>query len=179
MYPALLLIPVLFGPFDLNWNGPEVYVLKGSSKTHRFSVRFKQANFTAGKQKLTWVWDETRVCAMPGFIDRGMKRQYYGFDAYPKDEVATTSLSGLLKERATRLVSLELMVDGKSWPVPRPLYDDLLCPDLGPSYVRGSISPDGKTVRVRMVGSDAAGGYEADWTFRKDGKHMRKIIDEC
>jgi hypothetical protein len=66
-------------------------------------------------------------------------------------------------------------VDGRPWAVSRTLYWDCLDPDLTKNNTSASLNAEGTVLKVHMDGSDGGGGYEVDWTFRRSGKHSRKV----
>jgi hypothetical protein len=73
----------------------------------------------------------------------------------------------------TEIGSVKLFFDGKEVIVPRRLYTDCYEPNFGSDYFRVKFGDHGESLLVFMAGSDAAGGYQVYWVFRKDGKHSR------
>jgi hypothetical protein len=72
--------------------------------------------------------------------------------------------------------SMRFYLDGKEIKVPRRLYADCFDPKFGNNYVTLKFGSDPRTVIISMSGSDGAGGYQAIWTLRKDGRHRRSIV---
>jgi hypothetical protein len=72
--------------------------------------------------------------------------------------------------------SMRFYFDGKEIRIPRRLYADCFDPNFGNDYVTLEFGRDLRGVTVTMTGSDGAGGYQAIWRLRKDGRHGRSII---
>ena len=72
--------------------------------------------------------------------------------------------------------SMRFYLDGKEIIIPRRLYADCFEPNFGDDYVSLKFGRGFQSVIVSMSGSDGAGGYQAIWTLRKDGRHRRSII---
>ena len=72
--------------------------------------------------------------------------------------------------------SMRFYLDGKEIKVPRRLYADCFDPKFGDDYVTLEFGRDFRGVVVKMSGSDGAGGYQAIWRLRKDGRHRRSIV---
>jgi hypothetical protein len=73
----------------------------------------------------------------------------------------------------TEIASVRLFWNKVEIPVPKNLYADCFEPNLEADYFRLKFGDDGESLLVFMAGSDAAGGYQVFWVFRKDGKHSR------
>lgn len=72
--------------------------------------------------------------------------------------------------------SMKFYLDGKEITIPRRLYADCFDPNFGDDYVTLKFGQGFQSVIVSMSGSDGAGGYQAIWRLRKDGRHRRTII---
>ena len=72
--------------------------------------------------------------------------------------------------------SMKFYLDGKQITIPRRLYADCFDPKFGDGYVTLKFGQGFQSVIVSMSGSDGAGGYQAIWRLRKDGRHRRTII---
>ena len=72
--------------------------------------------------------------------------------------------------------SMRFYLDGREIKIPRRLYADCFDPKFGSDYVTLEFGRDFRGVVVRMSGSDGAGGYQAIWRLRKDGRHGRSIV---
>ena len=72
--------------------------------------------------------------------------------------------------------SMRFYLDRKEIKIPRRLYADCFDPHFGSDYVTLEFGRDFRGVVVTMSGSDGAGGYQAIWRLRKDGRHSRSII---
>ena len=70
------------------------------------------------------------------------------------------------------------LLNGKSIPVPRRLYWDLLDLNLTPDYATAKVSRDGKVLTVSIDGADGMGAYHVDWLLRPSGKHTRRVHHE-
>jgi hypothetical protein len=68
---------------------------------------------------------------------------------------------------------VKLVFDGKETTVEKDLFSDCYNPNLEEDYFWLKISNDGESLMTFMAGSDAGGGYQLFWIFRKDGKHSR------
>jgi len=71
---------------------------------------------------------------------------------------------------------MKFYLDGKQITIPRRLYADCFDPKFGDGYVTLKFGQGFQSVIVSMSGSDGAGGYQAIWRLRKDGRHRRTII---
>lgn len=76
----------------------------------------------------------------------------------------------------SEIYSMRFYFDGKEIRIPRRLYADCFEPRLGNDYVTLEFGRDFRGVTITMSGSDGAGGYQAIWRLRKDGRHSRSII---
>ena len=159
----------------LNWNPPAVYVIRGHQGPHKYAVRFEQANFRLRGRKVLW----HQVYAgmyVPAIRDTKKIRVFWG-----QDGLSSADLEDIKQylRRHTELVNLVITVDGRRWPIPKSLYNDLLDPNLGQmsgsddTFEHASISKDGRKLTVSMMGSDGAGGYEVQWILLSNGKHTR------
>ncbi len=74
------------------------------------------------------------------------------------------------------IASMRFYLDGKEIKIPRRLYADCFDPKFGNDYVSLEFDPEVQSVVIRMSGSDGAGGYQAVWRLRKDGRHRRSIV---
>lgn len=72
--------------------------------------------------------------------------------------------------------SMRFYLDGKEIKIPRRLYADCFDPKFGDDYVTLEFAREFRGVVVTMSGSDGAGGYQAIWRLRKDGRHSRSIV---
>lgn len=182
----------------LNWNGPPKYVLSGSSLGHTYSVTLKQANFQIRDRKLLWVvqevekrghgeipvhalrkrsdWDGNYSSIFAGFSYKGELKQFLFDDGSEYREVVGKPVLDKVK-KTTELTGVSAVIDGKRINVPQRLYWDLLDPNLGKEYVSANISRDGKTLMIKMFGSDSTGGYRVVWTLKKGGACSRKFLD--
>jgi len=76
------------------------------------------------------------------------------------------------------ITDFRVQFDRRWVPIPRRLYSDCFEPVFDNRNFRIRLSPDGRTARVAMHGSDAAGSYTVRWWFRKTGRHSRRISDD-
>jgi hypothetical protein len=82
---------------------------------------------------------------------------------------------------SAEIASMRLFIDGKEIVIPKRLYSDCYQPPRFGEYQEGlrnnnvaiKFSDDLQAVFVFMAASDGAGGYDAIWTFRRDGRHSR------
>ena len=74
------------------------------------------------------------------------------------------------------IASMRFYLDGREIRIPRRLYADCFDPNLGNDYVTLEFGRDFRGVIITMSGSDGAGGYQAIWRLRKDGRHSRSIV---
>ena len=72
--------------------------------------------------------------------------------------------------------SMRFYLDGREIKIPRRLYADCFDPHFGNDYVTIEFGRGFRSVVITMSGSDGAGGYQAIWRLRKDGRHGRSII---
>jgi hypothetical protein len=181
---TLIAASIIASQHKLNWNGPESHTISGKNGAHSFRVRFKQANFEARGRRLVWILQPgtvgsgsppTKGMFLPGYALGKDKIPFHGWDAYSYEEIGGKTVLQWCRSHDTEVVALDVTVDGKRWPVRKTLYWDLLEPNFGRDYVKGSLSKDGRTLSLELWGSDAAGGYQAKWTLRANGKHSRTV----
>jgi hypothetical protein len=77
---------------------------------------------------------------------------------------------------AVEIVSMRFYLDGKEIKIPERLYADCFDPNFGNEHVTLKFGPAFRSVIVSMSGSDGAGGYQAIWRLRSDGRHDRSIV---
>ncbi len=74
------------------------------------------------------------------------------------------------------IVSMRFYLDGKEIKIPKRLYADCFEPHFGDDYVTLEFGGEFRSVVVTMSGSDGAGGYQAIWRLKKNGRHHRSIV---
>ncbi len=157
-----------------NWNGPERHEFSAKNNGHKVRVVVRHANFAARGRKVTLVKEEDYYTQI--LLNGKQVRGFDGFDTATVQKYKTPAK--LLEAMATEIVQLDVWIDGKVQPVPQRLYDNLMKPDLGPDYNFVWISKDGKAVTIKIIGSDAAGGWVSIWSWRA-GRWHRTVVDDC
>lgn len=164
------------------------YVANGKSGGHIYSVRFEEVPFQPRGRQVFWRLipgsegsgsSPTKGTYVPAFRYGGKVYEFKGRDSWSYEEVKSKKALAFIQEWGTELKSLKITVDGKSWPVPKSLYFDLLNPHPAKEYVKTSLSRDGSVLHVALLGSDGAGSYTVRWTFRKSGAPSRTVDHNC
>lgn len=155
-----------------NWNGPARHEFLAQNNGHKVRAVVRHENFRARGRTVTLVKEGDWYTQI--LLNGKPVQGFDGFDANTVRQYKTPAK--LLEARATEIVQFDVWIDGKVHHIPRRLFEDLMNPDLGPDYDFVWISKDGKRVTVKVMGSDAAGGWVSVWSWQC-GRWVRTEVD--
>lgn len=143
--------------------------LRGANGGHSFVVKLAKTYFELGDRKVEF--NSNGRLTVGGLVA-------YGTDLPGAEDIRSHERNrGLFLEE---LKSFRAWVDGEELAIPNSLWETCFEPNLGTDpdpfqYLYAWISADGTRLVVKMLGSDAAGGYIVIWTLRPDGNHSRRF----
>jgi hypothetical protein len=147
-----------------------IFLVFAQANVHAQSQESGTSQFTAKQGKHT-----AKVIFRTGSFRPSIHKITYGkrLDATIVDVDGRMALGVDGSVPRVEIKSLDFSFDGKKVAVPKRLYADLFEPNLKKDYFATKIGDDGSSLLVFMAGSDAAGGYQVIWVFRRDGRHSR------
>ena len=167
-FPVLMILAVcgliLALPVRPETKSTSTQILKAHNGKHWLRVRLVQGPLRKDRNKVEGSGTKTRLNGKPEWNKDGSKNWQGTDGGAPYSEFYT----------------FEVIVDGKSWVVPKRLYQDCYEPNFntqpdGDPRVWAWLAKDGQTVTIKMWASDGAGSYRVLWRLRSNGKHERKI----